>query len=129
MFSIIQRLRGLLTPVLEVQEPVQKWERPTEYGDLPPEAVRWMLTHMKCPYCQIGSLYDGPEGGMSINMFCGNPDYDSRFNVVPYPGMDWGQFIGPCPPEFLAQRRREIGQEQHRRRAAQRTSSAERDSS
>jgi len=34
----------------------------------------------RCPDCYFGELIEGPHGGLSINMYCANPDCGSRFN-------------------------------------------------
>lgn len=98
---------------LEVQATALDWRRPAtdEMIDLPEDQLRYIYEKRECPYCRSGKgLYNGPQGGASINMFCGNPDCDSRFNVVdPNWGfVPMGQFTGRCPPEFIAQRREEL---------------------
>jgi hypothetical protein len=96
-----------------------RWERPTEdtLSPLPEEAVRFMWEHNFCPYCG-SAIFEGPSGGLSQNVFCGNPDCNSRFNItmaglVGFPGAGavaipaWGEFTGTCPDDFIAWRRAE----------------------
>lgn len=88
-----------------------RWTRPTDGGfvHLPDDMIRFMQEKMRCPYCK-SELYEGPSGGASVNMFCGNPDCNSRFNVG-LPPIPFGEFTGPCPESFLNQRRTEIAAE------------------
>lgn len=74
-----------------------RWTRPAESGDLPDDAIKHIQHTGTCPYCD-SPLYEGPRGGMSVNLFCGNEKCDSRFNVAV--GLPWGQFTGECPPDF-----------------------------
>lgn len=97
--------------------PKPKWVRPDEPGNLTPEQALFLREHAACPYCH-SPIYEGPEGGLSVNVFCGNPDCDSRFNVimigmVAFAGRSsatpaWGEFTGRCPKSFIEQRRAEI---------------------
>lgn len=34
-----------------------------------------------CCDCQVGELKEGPNGGLSVNVYCDNPGCGSRFNV------------------------------------------------
>lgn len=98
-----------------------KWERPEGgFISLEEAQVRFMWEHSKCPYCH-SSIYQGPQGGLSRNYFCGNPDCNSRFNITE-PGMvafggatsgipAWGEFTGEAPADFLEWRREEIEKE------------------
>ncbi|MBS3648789.1 hypothetical protein KEU06_09245 [Pseudaminobacter sp. 19-2017] len=90
----------------------KNWERPADAGELPDDQLRYIYDASKCPYCKSKhGLFEGPRGGASVNMFCGDPDCDSRFNVVDgkiWGFIPWGEFTGRCPPEFIEQRRKEI---------------------
>lgn len=104
MLKLLQKLfRPTQTAARE-----QTWARPAgeEFADLPEDAVAFMQAESKCPYCK-SELYNGPRGGMAINLFCGNPDCNSRFNIAD-PSMapiPWGQFTGTCPDDFIEWRR------------------------
>lgn len=109
----------------------QKWDRPKDDGfhDLTQAQVEFMWEKNACPYCHTTPLYKGPEGGLSTNCFCGNPDCNSRFNIT-LPGMigfpmagsapvpAWGQFTGTCPDDFLEWRRAELSKEKTDERTA-----------
>jgi len=87
------------------------WTRPSRPCNLVADQIAYIHENMECPYCRSGhGLFEGPRGGASLNLFCGNPDCDSRFNVVDpkFGFVPIGQFTGPCPPEFIAGRRRLI---------------------
>lgn len=98
----------------------QKWPRPSEPGDLTEDQAVFLRTQCKCPYCH-SPIFEGPSGGLSTNVFCGNPDCNSRFNVILIPFVSfagqsaetpaWGEFTGTCPEDFLAARRTQIAQE------------------
>lgn len=77
-----------------------QWTRPTDdtWQDLPPEQIEFIQDTGMCPYCRT-RLYGGPGGGASVNLFCGNPDCDSRFNVGLH-GLPFGEFTGRTPPDF-----------------------------
>jgi hypothetical protein len=102
-----------VTKVLEVKAAALDWQRPESdtWIDLPEDQLRYIYEKNECLFCRSGKgMYEGPRGGASINMFCGNPDCDSRFNVVdPNWGfVPMGQFTGRCPPDFIQQRRDEL---------------------
>lgn len=40
-----------------------------------------VLQRGECPFCGGREFYEGPQGGMSINIFCANPDCEAGFNV------------------------------------------------
>jgi hypothetical protein len=88
----------------------RRWPRPADNGfhDLPEEVVAFMQETISCPYCHA-ALFEGPSGGMSLNVFCGNPDCNSRFNIGP-PPLPFGQFTGTCPEDFIAERRRKTNE-------------------
>lgn len=41
-----------------------------------------------CPDCQTNRLLEGPHGGLSVNVYCGNPACGSRFNDMGPLGVD-----------------------------------------
>lgn len=87
------------------------WHRPSSFCDLPDDQLRYIHDASKCPYCKSKyGLWEGPRGGASVNMFCGNPDCNSRFNVVgpEFGFIPMGQFTGECPKDFLDMRRAQI---------------------
>lgn len=55
--------------------------KPTSYRDLTERELKHISEHATCPYCG-SDLYDGPEGGLSINVLCSNKDCRARFNVA-----------------------------------------------
>ncbi|RUW56833.1 hypothetical protein [Mesorhizobium sp. M8A.F.Ca.ET.021.01.1.1] len=109
-------LRGLLgyskaQYAIKLAEVFKDWQRPAASCDLPEDQLRYIHDASKCPYCKSKyGLYEGPRGGASINLFCGNPDCDSRFNVVDpsFGFVGIGQFTGRCPEDFIEHRRKEI---------------------
>lgn len=113
-------VNNTVAAIKEVFGSKPKWDRPNNGSltDLTQEQVEFMWENSQCPYCH-SSLFEGPSGGLSMNMFCGNPDCDSRFNItlpgfVASPTGDsasipaWGEFTGSCPPHFLQWRREEL---------------------
>jgi hypothetical protein len=42
---------------------------------------------MKCTYCGGTEFFKGPEGGMSVNVLCANPDCRHWFNHTPALGL------------------------------------------
>jgi hypothetical protein len=94
-----------------VAEAFKNWQRPTASCDMPEDQLRYIHDASKCPYCKSKhGLYNGPRGGASVNVFCGNPDCDSRFNVVDgeWGFVPFGQFTGRCPKDFIEERRKAI---------------------
>lgn len=90
------------------------WERPSNGKPciLSPEQIDLIHDRALCPYCKSRhGLYEGPKGGASINLFCGNPDCDSRFNVIDpkFGRVPVGQFMGSCPKEYIQGRRKKLG--------------------
>jgi hypothetical protein len=60
----------------------------------------------KCPDCGGEGFLKGPEGGMSSNIMCANPECGSRFNVCPptFAANVWfAQRISPPSPLLEAQ--------------------------
>lgn len=49
-------------------------------------AVLKALSAGRCPVCKYRGFVIGPQGGMSINIECGNIDCRARFNAVFYGG-------------------------------------------
>lgn len=112
--SFIAALFAKAETVVEAVKPEPHWNRPVAFCDMPEDALRFIHDKGKCPYCKSEyGFYEGPRGGASVNIFCGNPDCNSRFNVgdPAWGFIPMGQFTGECPPEFIAQRRREIAAE------------------
>jgi hypothetical protein len=94
-----------------VAETFKNWQRPSASCDLPEDQLRYIHDANKCPYCKSAhGLYQGPRGGASVNVFCGNPDCDSRFNVVDpsFGFVGIGQFTGRCPKDFIEERKKAI---------------------
>lgn len=113
MFRIIGRMFGGMRRIgnAVLHESVPLWDRPGAPGDLPLEQIKRIHDEMTCPYCRSShGLFEGPRGGASLNLFCGNPDCDSRFNVIDpkFGCVPVGQFLGPCPPDYIERRRKEI---------------------
>lgn len=106
---------GISSPADRIKKYAIKWERPASFCDLPDDQLRFIHDHQRCPYCRSDyGVYEGSAGGMTVNIFCGNPDCNSRFNVCDPTGgffIPIGQFTGECPPGFIAQRRKEIALE------------------
>jgi len=49
-----------------------------------------------CPFCKSEHWIEGPSGGMSKNVYCGNPECGAGFNVMgPNPVNLGGQLIHP----------------------------------
>lgn len=86
-----------------------KMERPayTEHNNeiitLPNAAALLVAEEQVCPFCH-GPMYNGPEGGLSVNLFCGNVENcDSRFNLsaLSFDGKVWQlEFTGITPATF-----------------------------
>lgn len=104
MFKWIKRLKESFTPL-------PRWQRPRDnnFTDLTEEQVRFIHKYMLCPYCH-SDLYRGPSGGASTNMFCGDLDCNSRFNIIMIKDVPWGEFTGTCPADFIHQRREDVRQ-------------------
>jgi hypothetical protein len=66
------------------------YERPSEWSDLTDDELRHIGYHATCPYCK-GDLYEGPQGGMCINLLCKTDGCWSRFNYCGFVGQYTGQ--------------------------------------
>lgn len=117
MFRFIELLLGIGrhkdTPFPVASAGGAGWQRPEDGrpGDLAEDQIRHIHKTWTCPYCRSAyGLIEGPRGGASLNLFCGDPDCDSRFNIIDpkFGYLPIGQFLGPCPPDFIERRREEI---------------------
>ena len=98
---MIKFLRSLfqktVSKVITPAEP--QWARPegNTWVDLTQEQVIFINTTGTCPYCKT-SVYGGPSGGASQNLYCGNIECNTALNVSEM--IPWGQFIGGVPKNF-----------------------------
>jgi len=109
--EILFRSRRRTMPESPEAAEAVNWTRPTAPRHLAESEIRHIHEKWTCPYCQSSyGLFEGPRGGASLNLFCGNPSCDSRFNVIDpkFGCLPIGQFLGPCPPDFIERRRAEI---------------------
>lgn len=60
------------------------------------------VTEPKCTYCGGTEFYAGPEGGLSMNVLCANPDCRHWFNDTPMGFEDLRQ-IEPTEEERMEQ--------------------------
>jgi hypothetical protein len=70
-------------------------EIPLARPDGPTKLSEGELIHLHCgqyPY-YLGSIYEGPIGGMSQNLMCATEGCFSRFNVVVNPAIPIGEFV------------------------------------
>ncbi len=80
-----------------VREPI--CERPSAPRGLTEVEAQHLAREVSCPYC-LGDLYDGPQGGLSTNMWCKTEGCRSRFNLAVVgagPGTAFGEFTGDAP--------------------------------
>lgn len=66
--------------------------RPSGFRTFTDEELAYITRTSKCPYCCSG-LYEGPTGGMSMNLFCSNSECRARLN---YSGFT-GEYVGESP--------------------------------
>lgn len=113
--TLEERIDGI---AFDKAQPKPRWHRPLNNIPiaLTEDEVRFIWAHAQCPYCH-SMIFEGPTGGLSVNVFCGNPECNSRFNVT-IPGFvgiggnssaipPVGEFIGKCPEDFLEMRRQQ----------------------
>jgi hypothetical protein len=75
-----------------------KTEGTSKKGESCTEEESKMVGSHLCPDCG-GPLYDGPCGGLSINMYCGNQKCGSRFNEMGPFGSDRISDASPNRPQ------------------------------
>lgn len=67
---------------LDLRTGRQTLVRETDQGKL------WaVIATNHCPDCNHEGFWEGPHGGMSINITCANDDCKARFNVTPVIGI------------------------------------------
>jgi hypothetical protein len=50
------------------------------------ERLAYWLEQNKCPDCKGIGFWEGPRGGININVFCQNPECRSGFNIAVFGG-------------------------------------------
>jgi hypothetical protein len=71
--------------------------RTTKDGEqLTPHEVSFIKRGL-CPDCEHPELLEGPSGGSTLLIKCGNAECDSRFNISPF-GIDRISDVKPGPP-------------------------------
>lgn len=90
------------------EPPPIKEERTSLKGEeLTPFEVQY-FEELRCPDCGEQKLMKGPEGGLSINVYCGNEDCRSMFNVMGILGIERISAASPAKkqprPEGMAYR-------------------------
>jgi len=48
-----------------------------------------------CPDCGSTDFFEGPHGGLSVNIECADSTCKARFNLLPVPGHPYYERIGP----------------------------------
>lgn len=39
----------------------------------------------RCPFCGKSEFYEGPQGGLSMNIMCANSECEAKFNIAAWP--------------------------------------------
>jgi hypothetical protein len=68
----------------------EEFVRPAGVRELTKAELEWIDMMATCPYCR-GDLYEGPEGGMCVNLLCKTDGCWSRFNYCRFVGQYMGQ--------------------------------------
>jgi hypothetical protein len=50
------------------------------------ESLGYWLERNICPDCKGTGFFEGPRGGININIFCHNPECRSGFNIAVFGG-------------------------------------------
>jgi len=86
---------GVMT-VRKIKWMLARHHREQMEGVTDPSRLGAILKKNKCPDCGGNALIEGPHGGATINMYCGNPKCRSAFNFLPA-GQGYADRIGKAP--------------------------------